>query len=271
MIQIVTVAFRFHIVAVNESKAGRVYAIPQAPAIGRPVREDVTQMAVAMRRAHLGADHAVARRDGRAFDDRQQVTLHTLAAQMISISDNTATDHLIHLVGRDAVEIAMRAASSDCSVLILGETGTAAFFRDSHAGEPFFGAAPSSAAWLAPTDSLSRDLQPIHVIGDAVVPDDSGGDAPEAGEAPPADSMAEDAPEIDAAADAPADALAETPPPDQATSAPDTSDDSVGPPLDDDAPGDAAPDSPSQAEDEQAAAPPAPEPEQAPEPERPPG
>lgn len=32
------------------------------------------------------------------------MTLHTLATQMISISDNTATDHLIHIVGRSTVE-----------------------------------------------------------------------------------------------------------------------------------------------------------------------
>lgn len=31
------------------------------------------------------------------------VTLHTLACQMMSISDNTATDHLIHVLGRDAI------------------------------------------------------------------------------------------------------------------------------------------------------------------------
>lgn len=35
------------------------------------------------------------------------VTLHTLASQMISISDNTATDQLIHLLGRDVVAQAM--------------------------------------------------------------------------------------------------------------------------------------------------------------------
>src|SRR5262245_23978173 len=29
------------------------------------------------------------------------VTLHTLALKMISISDNTATDHLLHLLGRE--------------------------------------------------------------------------------------------------------------------------------------------------------------------------
>ncbi len=38
------------------------------------------------------------------------VTLHTLAMQMVSISDNTATDVLFHLVGRDAVEAEMRAS-----------------------------------------------------------------------------------------------------------------------------------------------------------------
>jgi beta-lactamase class A len=32
------------------------------------------------------------------------VTLHTLALKMISISDNTATDHLLHLLGREAIE-----------------------------------------------------------------------------------------------------------------------------------------------------------------------
>ncbi len=32
------------------------------------------------------------------------VTVHTLAVQMISISDNTATDHLIHWLGRDRIE-----------------------------------------------------------------------------------------------------------------------------------------------------------------------
>lgn len=32
------------------------------------------------------------------------ITLHTLACQMISVSDNTATDHLIHVLGADAVQ-----------------------------------------------------------------------------------------------------------------------------------------------------------------------
>lgn len=36
-------------------------------------------------------------------------TLHTLALKMISISDNTATDHLLHLLGRETVERQMAA------------------------------------------------------------------------------------------------------------------------------------------------------------------
>ncbi|HVX60655.1 MAG TPA: serine hydrolase [Pirellulales bacterium] len=35
------------------------------------------------------------------------VTLHTLALKMVSISDNTATDHLLHLLGRKRVEAQM--------------------------------------------------------------------------------------------------------------------------------------------------------------------
>lgn len=37
------------------------------------------------------------------------VTLHTLALKMISISDNTATDHLLHLLGREPIEAQMAA------------------------------------------------------------------------------------------------------------------------------------------------------------------
>ncbi len=37
------------------------------------------------------------------------VTLNTLALKMISISDNTATDHLLHLLGRERVEQQMKA------------------------------------------------------------------------------------------------------------------------------------------------------------------
>jgi beta-lactamase class A len=40
------------------------------------------------------------------------VTLQTLATMMISISDNTATDQLIHLLGRDALAKEMRASGN---------------------------------------------------------------------------------------------------------------------------------------------------------------
>jgi beta-lactamase class A len=38
------------------------------------------------------------------------LTLHSLASMMISISDNTATDALMHVVGRDKVEVALGVA-----------------------------------------------------------------------------------------------------------------------------------------------------------------
>lgn len=38
-----------------------------------------------------------------SWPHRSPITLHTLACQMISLSDNTATDHLLHLLGRDAI------------------------------------------------------------------------------------------------------------------------------------------------------------------------
>ncbi|GIV26205.1 MAG: serine hydrolase [Bacteroidia bacterium] len=41
------------------------------------------------------------------WPDQAPLTVHTLATQMISISDNTASDHLIHLIGRRAVEKAL--------------------------------------------------------------------------------------------------------------------------------------------------------------------
>ena len=38
------------------------------------------------------------------WPDGSPVTVHTLASEMISISDNTATDHLLHYLGRKTVE-----------------------------------------------------------------------------------------------------------------------------------------------------------------------
>lgn len=81
----------------------------------------------------------------------------------------------------------------------------------SFSGEPFFGAAPSSAEWLAPTDSLSRDMQPIRVVGTADWPsptepelhlsnEDVENDAPvtsqSATEAPRPDDAPDNTPEV---------------------------------------------------------------------------
>lgn len=38
------------------------------------------------------------------WPDGSPISLHTFAAKMISISDNTATDHLLHILGRERVE-----------------------------------------------------------------------------------------------------------------------------------------------------------------------
>ncbi|MCP4753307.1 MAG: serine hydrolase [Proteobacteria bacterium] len=43
------------------------------------------------------------------WPDDAPVTLHTLASQMISISDNTATDHLLYILGRKHVETTLQA------------------------------------------------------------------------------------------------------------------------------------------------------------------
>src|SRR5262249_11437405 len=59
LVEIGAVALRRHPVARDEAKRSRVDAITQAPAILRPVIEDMAEMAVAECRAHLGADHAV--------------------------------------------------------------------------------------------------------------------------------------------------------------------------------------------------------------------
>ncbi len=48
-----------------------------------------------------------------------QLPLRELADRMISLSDNTATDHLLHLVGRTAVEAAMRSTKLSAPALQL--------------------------------------------------------------------------------------------------------------------------------------------------------
>ncbi|MCM2560649.1 hypothetical protein M8756_03740 [Lutimaribacter sp. EGI FJ00015] len=58
----------------------------------------------------------------------------------------------------EAEAFALEHAFRPVSFVAIPESGT-------FSGEPFFGVAPSSASWLSATDSLSRDMQPIHVIG----------------------------------------------------------------------------------------------------------
>ena len=77
---------------------------------------------------------------------RSPATLHTLAAMMISISDNTATDTLISLLGHEAVEAEMRASgharpelntpfltTRQSFLLKGGDSGT--LYTYAHAGE----------------------------------------------------------------------------------------------------------------------------------------
>src|SRR5690606_13878603 len=53
-------ALGLHVVAMDEAQRRRVDAVAQSAAIPRPVREHVPEMTVAVRRADLGANHAVA-------------------------------------------------------------------------------------------------------------------------------------------------------------------------------------------------------------------
>src|ERR1051325_1323011 len=59
LVQVSPVTFGFHIVPMDESQRGRVDAIAQSAAVLRTVGKHVPEMAVAMGRTHLGADHAV--------------------------------------------------------------------------------------------------------------------------------------------------------------------------------------------------------------------
>src|SRR5262249_38284734 len=59
LVEIGAVALGLHPVAMDEPERSRVDAIAHAPAIPRPVVEDVAEVAVAEFRTHLGADHAM--------------------------------------------------------------------------------------------------------------------------------------------------------------------------------------------------------------------
>src|SRR5512134_2301922 len=59
LVQVSPITLGRHIVAMDEPQRGRVDAIAQAAAVARSVWKYVPEMAVAVRRAHLGARHAV--------------------------------------------------------------------------------------------------------------------------------------------------------------------------------------------------------------------
>lgn len=77
------------------------------------------------------------------------VTLHTLATMMISISDNTATDALIHLLGREAVEAELVAAGHSDPAAALPVLTTVEFFVLKN--DP-----ARIAAWQAAADAQAR-------------------------------------------------------------------------------------------------------------------
>ena len=59
LVQVSPITLGLHLVAMDEPQRGRVDAIAQSAAVARPVGKYVPEMAVAVRRAHLGARHAV--------------------------------------------------------------------------------------------------------------------------------------------------------------------------------------------------------------------
>src|SRR5437588_5183541 len=59
LVEIGAIAFGLHIVAVDEPQRGGIDAVTQAAAIPRAVGDDVAEMAVAVGRTYLRADHAV--------------------------------------------------------------------------------------------------------------------------------------------------------------------------------------------------------------------
>src|SRR5215475_11122565 len=59
LVQVSPITLGLHVVAMDEPQRGRVDAIAQSAAVAWSVGKYVPEMAVAVRRAHLGARHAV--------------------------------------------------------------------------------------------------------------------------------------------------------------------------------------------------------------------
>jgi len=90
------------------------------------------------------------------------LTLHTLAAEMISISDNTATDHLLFYLGRKKVENTMKEMGNKNLVKNIPFLSTQEMFRIKEKGH----AAKRVSRWLAEDTKGRRDflLNEISII-----------------------------------------------------------------------------------------------------------
>jgi beta-lactamase class A len=98
------------------------------------------------------------------------VTLLTLATMMISISDNTATDQLIHILGRDALAAEMRAsgnAAPERSLPFLTTRELFALKADAASGAKYaaMGETDQAVAAEALAQEIARD--PAHVAAPA--------------------------------------------------------------------------------------------------------
>ena len=87
-----------------------------------------------------------------SWPEGSPVTLHTLAALMISISDNTATDTLLHLLGRDHVERMMTTIGVAAAARNRPFLSTLEAFALKTADEPVI------AAWAAADEGGRRRL-----------------------------------------------------------------------------------------------------------------
>ncbi|MEZ5281106.1 MAG: serine hydrolase [Acidimicrobiales bacterium] len=103
--------------------------------------------------------------DGEVFglEAGTEISVEDLAMAMISISDNSATDHLIAYLGRDSIESALARIGVSDPAANTPLLSTAALFQ-----LKFVAADPSSAAYRALDEAGRRAL--LEEIDDAVLP-----------------------------------------------------------------------------------------------------
>ncbi len=104
------------------------------------------------------------------------VTLHTLATQMISISDNTATDHLIHHLGRGSVEqiqaeMGHTRPELNKPFLTTRDMFALKFSRNGKPAEVYAGSTEEQRRNMLRTVTPSIPLDSIHFIETPVLPD----------------------------------------------------------------------------------------------------